>query len=102
MNCWALGRRGSLSPGDTNDPPHEPRKQADQVLLLRILHIENEILEGFWETRANREGFLDIANADTVCRNGKVKDDVCKSLSHERWGRVHVRNAELLERGQIL
>ena len=79
MNCWALGRRGSLSPGDTNDPPHEPRKQADQVLLLRILHIEDEILEGFLETRANREGFLDIANADTVCRNGKVKDDVCKS-----------------------
>jgi len=31
----------------------KPWKQADQILLLGILHIENEILEGSWETRAN-------------------------------------------------
>lgn len=42
-----------ISTDNSNDMPSKPWKQADQILLLGILHIENKILERIRETRAN-------------------------------------------------
>jgi hypothetical protein len=50
---------------------YKPWKQTDQILLLRILHIKDKIFKGIWETRANGERFLYIANTNSVGRRVK-------------------------------
>ena len=44
-----------------------PREEADEVLLLAVLHIEHHVPELLRETRPDRERFLGIADANS-CR----------------------------------
>ena len=40
-------------------------KETDEVLLLAILHVEDEVGEGIWEAGAHGEGLFCIPNADS-------------------------------------
>ena len=75
MNCFALlatqrTRRtftvqGGV--GDTRDgKQHSLGEQADEVLLLAVLHVQHHVLEVLREARPHGERLLRVTDADDV------------------------------------
>lgn len=82
---------------------YERWKQPYEVLLFRILHIEDEVLKGFRKPGTNRECFFHIANTDSVyeaIQGDKAQDR--DSVQKFRTRRVHVRYSQFIERALVL